>query len=162
MGIAQLGEEVGQGLHIELKLALQGAIGQAAPLTQQGQRLIDDRDKVHPVSFLLSVSLRTPGRAHHPTRNRESAEGSGDRYLCFCRRPRRSRRGQDFLDKIGQLVIVGDEAEAEPVEASIGEFLDLARDCIGITDRQQPAIARAIARRRCSASHASLPADWRD
>ena len=54
--------------------------------------------------------------------------------------------GQDFLDEIGQLVIVGDEAEAEPVEAGIGEVLEFASDRIGITDRQQPAIARAIAR----------------
>src|SRR5215475_5929157 len=54
--------------------------------------------------------------------------------------------GQDFLDEIGHLVIVGDEAEAEPVEAGIGELLELAGDCLGITYRQQPAIARAIAR----------------
>ena len=54
--------------------------------------------------------------------------------------------GQDFLDEIGQLVIVGDEAEAEPVEAGISELLELASDSIGITYRQQPAIARAIAR----------------
>src|SRR5438552_2421112 len=53
---------------------------------------------------------------------------------------------QDFLDEIGQLVSVGDEAEAEPVEAGISEFLDLACDRIGITDRQQPPIARAITR----------------
>src|SRR5439155_25182036 len=54
--------------------------------------------------------------------------------------------GQHFLDKIGQLVIVGNEAEAEPVEASIREFLELAGDRIGITDRERPTIARAIAR----------------
>ena len=48
VGIAQLGEEIGQGLRIELKLPLQGAIGHAAPLAQQRHRLIDDRDKVHP------------------------------------------------------------------------------------------------------------------
>ena len=60
--------------------------------------------------------------------------------------------GHDFLDEIGQLVIVGDEAEAEPIEAGLGEFLELAGDRIGITYRQQPAIARAIGARRCSAS----------
>src|SRR5712691_5532233 len=54
--------------------------------------------------------------------------------------------GQNFLDEIGQLVIVGDEAEAEPIEAGIREFLELAGNRIGITDRQQPTIARAIAR----------------
>src|SRR5713101_4913336 len=54
--------------------------------------------------------------------------------------------GQDFLDEIGQLVSVGDEAEAEPVEAGISELLELAGDRIGITHRQQPTIARAIAR----------------
>jgi hypothetical protein len=35
---------------IELKLDLEGAIGQAAPLTQQRDRLIHDGDKVHSVS----------------------------------------------------------------------------------------------------------------
>src|SRR5262245_64940625 len=54
--------------------------------------------------------------------------------------------GQDFLDEVGQLVIVGDEAEAEPVEASIGELLELAGDRIGIPYRQQPAITRTVAR----------------
>ena len=38
VGIAQLGEEIGQGLRIELKLPLEGAIGHAAPLAQQGNR----------------------------------------------------------------------------------------------------------------------------
>jgi hypothetical protein len=37
MGIAQLGEEISQGLCIELKLPLQGTIGHAAPLAQQCQ-----------------------------------------------------------------------------------------------------------------------------
>jgi hypothetical protein len=32
VGIAQLGEEIGQGLRIKLKLPLEGAIGHAAPL----------------------------------------------------------------------------------------------------------------------------------
>jgi hypothetical protein len=74
VGIAQLGEEIGQGLGIELKLPLQGAIGHTAPLAQQCQRLIHDRDKVHPVSSLLGVWLHAHGRAHHTTSDRESAE----------------------------------------------------------------------------------------
>ena len=70
--------------------------------------------------------------------------------------------GHDFLDEIGQLVIVGDEAEAEPIEAGLGEFLKLAGDRIGITYRQQPAIARAMARAGVPPPRASSPADWRD
>jgi hypothetical protein len=76
VGIAQFGEEIGQGLRIKLKLPLQGAIGHAAPLAQQRQRLIDDRDKVHPVSSLLGVWLRAHGRAHHTISDRESVERS--------------------------------------------------------------------------------------
>jgi hypothetical protein len=78
VGIAQLGEEIGQGLRIELKLPLQGAIGHTAPLAQQCQRLIHDRDKVHPVSSLLGVWLHAHGRAHHTTSDRESAERSAE------------------------------------------------------------------------------------
>jgi hypothetical protein len=37
---------------IELKLQLEGAIRQATPLAQEDNRLIHDRDKVHPVSSL--------------------------------------------------------------------------------------------------------------
>jgi hypothetical protein len=37
---------------IELKLQLEGTIRQAAPLAQEGDRLIHHRDKVHPVSSL--------------------------------------------------------------------------------------------------------------
>jgi hypothetical protein len=37
---------------IELKLQLEGPIRQAPPLAQEGNRLIHDRDKVHPVSSL--------------------------------------------------------------------------------------------------------------
>jgi hypothetical protein len=44
--------EVFQGLGIELELPLQGPIRQAAPLAQQGDRLIHHRDKVHSISFL--------------------------------------------------------------------------------------------------------------
>jgi hypothetical protein len=53
VGIAQLSEEIGQGVRIQLELALQGAIGHTAPLAQQGKHLIHERDKVHPVSSLL-------------------------------------------------------------------------------------------------------------
>ncbi len=53
VGIAQLSEEIAQGFGIQLELALQGAIGHAAPLVQQGKHLIHERDKVHPVSSLL-------------------------------------------------------------------------------------------------------------
>ena len=37
---------------IELKLPLERPIRQAAPLAQEGDHLIHDRDKVHPVSSL--------------------------------------------------------------------------------------------------------------
>ena len=37
---------------IQRELELQGAIGDAAPLAQEGDHLIHDRDKVHPVSSL--------------------------------------------------------------------------------------------------------------
>ena len=49
----QLVHEVVQRIVIELELPLEGAIGHAAPLAQQGDHLIHDRDKVHPVSSLL-------------------------------------------------------------------------------------------------------------
>jgi hypothetical protein len=38
-----------------LKLELEGAIRQAAPLAQEGNRLIDHRDKVHAISSLPSA-----------------------------------------------------------------------------------------------------------
>ncbi len=44
--------EILQGRVIELELPLEGAIGQAAPLAQEGDHLIHHRDKVHPVSSL--------------------------------------------------------------------------------------------------------------
>ena len=37
---------------IQRELELQGAIGHAAPLAQEGDHLIHDRDKVHTVSSL--------------------------------------------------------------------------------------------------------------
>jgi hypothetical protein len=40
---------------IELELELEGAICQTAPLAQQSNRLIQDRDKVHRVSSLPGV-----------------------------------------------------------------------------------------------------------
>jgi hypothetical protein len=52
VGIAQLSEEIGQGGRIQLELALQGAIGYTAPLAQQGDHLIHECDKVHPISSL--------------------------------------------------------------------------------------------------------------
>jgi hypothetical protein len=48
VGIAQFGKKIGQGLRIKLKLPLEGTIGHAATLAQQGDHLIYDRDKVHP------------------------------------------------------------------------------------------------------------------
>jgi hypothetical protein len=53
VGIARLSEKIGQGVRIELELTLQGAIGHPAPLAQQGDHLIYERAKVHPVSPLL-------------------------------------------------------------------------------------------------------------
>ena len=45
-----------QRLIIELELPLEGAIRQAAPLAQEGDHLIHDRDKVHRVSSLAWCS----------------------------------------------------------------------------------------------------------
>ena len=44
-----------QGCLVELELPLQGAVGHAAPLAQEGNRLIHHRDKVHPLSSLPGV-----------------------------------------------------------------------------------------------------------
>jgi hypothetical protein len=44
-----------QVLGIELKLQLEGAIRQAAPLAQERDCLIHHRDKVHPLSSLPGV-----------------------------------------------------------------------------------------------------------
>src|SRR5712691_10418392 len=43
--------------------------------------------------------------------------------------------GQHFLDEIGQLVVVANKAEAEPVEAGISEVRERAGDPIGIPHR---------------------------
>ena len=48
VGIEEFIFEIVQGLVIELELPLEGAIGHTAPLAQQGDYLIQDRDKVHP------------------------------------------------------------------------------------------------------------------
>jgi len=40
---------------IQLEVKLEGPIRQAAPLAQEGNRLIHDRDKVHLVPSLLSA-----------------------------------------------------------------------------------------------------------
>ena len=45
---------------IQRELELQGAIGHAAPLAQQGDHLIHDRDKVHPMSSLRLRRQRAP------------------------------------------------------------------------------------------------------
>ena len=48
VGIEQCLGEIVQGVIIQLKLPLEGAIRQAAPLAQERDHLIQDRDKVHP------------------------------------------------------------------------------------------------------------------
>ena len=60
VSIAQLGEEISQGILIELKLPLEGTIGHTAALAQQGDHLIHDRDKVHPVPPCDCVGRRPP------------------------------------------------------------------------------------------------------
>ncbi len=72
--------EILQRRVIELELPLEGAIGQAAPLAQQGDHLIHDRDKVHPVSSLPVLCLRAHARLHHSIGDREDAGGRAD-YL---------------------------------------------------------------------------------
>ena len=57
MGIEEFLCEIVQGVVIQLKLSLEGPIGHAAPLAQQGDHLIHDRDKVHPVSSLPGARL---------------------------------------------------------------------------------------------------------
>ena len=52
MGIEECLCEIVQGVVIQLKLPLQGPIGHAAALAQQGQHLIQDRHKVHRFSSL--------------------------------------------------------------------------------------------------------------
>jgi hypothetical protein len=53
VGIAEFVLQSLEGLVIQLELALEGAIGHTAPLAQQGNHLIHERDKVHSVSSLL-------------------------------------------------------------------------------------------------------------
>ena len=48
----QLSRQNGPG-RIQLELALQGTIGHTAPLAQQGNHLINECGKIHPVSSLL-------------------------------------------------------------------------------------------------------------
>jgi hypothetical protein len=48
MGIEEFVCEIVQSIVVELKLSLEGAIGHAAPLAQESDHLIHDRDKVHP------------------------------------------------------------------------------------------------------------------
>ena len=54
VGIAQLAEEIRQGIRIQLELPLQGAIGHTAPLPQKGNHLIHKRNKIHPLSPCLA------------------------------------------------------------------------------------------------------------
>ena len=44
---------------VELELPLEGAVGHAAPLAQEGDHVIHHRHKVHPISS-LSLGLRVP------------------------------------------------------------------------------------------------------
>ena len=52
MGIEEFVFQIVQGVVIQLKLSLEGPIGHAAPLAQQRDHLIQDRDKVHPAPSL--------------------------------------------------------------------------------------------------------------
>jgi hypothetical protein len=75
VGIAQFGKEIGQGLCIKLILPLEGAIGDAAALAQQGDHLIDDHKKVHPVSSLLRCR-RVHASGYHSIGSRKEIAGS--------------------------------------------------------------------------------------
>ena len=62
VSIAQLAEEIRQGVRIQLELPLQGAIGHPAPLAQrEGNHLIHKRDKVHPLSPCLAYAPACTG-----------------------------------------------------------------------------------------------------
>jgi hypothetical protein len=61
VGIAQLAEEICQGVRIQLELPLQGAIGHPAPLPQESDHLIHERDKVHPLSPCLAYAPACTG-----------------------------------------------------------------------------------------------------
>jgi hypothetical protein len=52
VGIKEFLGEIVQGVVIQLKLPLEGPTRHPAPLAQQGNHLIQDRDKVHPVPSL--------------------------------------------------------------------------------------------------------------
>jgi hypothetical protein len=52
MGIQEFLGEIVQRVVIQLKLPLEGPIRHAAPLAQERDHLIHDRDKVHPGPFL--------------------------------------------------------------------------------------------------------------
>jgi hypothetical protein len=43
--------------------------------------------------------------------------------------------GHDFLEDIRQLVVVGDETEAEPVKAGLRKLRELTGDCIRVPHR---------------------------
>jgi hypothetical protein len=51
LAVDELVLEVVQRRVVQLELPLEGAIGQAAPLAQQRDHLIHDRDTIHRVSF---------------------------------------------------------------------------------------------------------------
>jgi hypothetical protein len=55
VGIEEFVCEIVQRIVVELKLPLEGPIGHAAPLAQEDDHLIHERDKVHRVSSLLSA-----------------------------------------------------------------------------------------------------------
>ena len=61
---------------IELKLQLESPIRQAAPLAQERDRLIHDRDKVHPLSSLPGAQPLYTCTIHHSIGDRERAERS--------------------------------------------------------------------------------------
>jgi hypothetical protein len=55
VGIEEFVFQVVEGVVIQLKLSLERPIGHTTPLAQQGHHLIQDCDKVHPISSLLSA-----------------------------------------------------------------------------------------------------------
>src|SRR5215510_5598726 len=61
---------------IQRKLELQGAIGHTAPLAHEGDHLIHDRNKVHPVSPLRLRRQRAPSLTAPPFPATASAEGA--------------------------------------------------------------------------------------
>ena len=70
-------------LVIQGELDLQGPIGHASPLTQQGDRLLHDRDKVHHVSSLPGARPPCLCALHHSIGDGENVGGSpgnGDVY----------------------------------------------------------------------------------